>query len=412
MHQISQTDSHPVSGRLCLCGSILLLSILLIPTDRAVATLLPLPGREAVRLPVTAQGLPKARIAAAQKLGEKFSNSGLVEYLGPLAPIALSPFFGITCLSGMALFGGQNVSPDNPFLGEGSALRNPAVFWTFVFLTVLTSLPRFTKVSKPFAQALDQVEAWAGIITILVLKVMSDSSDAGGIEPDTIVLQAGFLSFTANSLLMIAAVINIVVINVVKFFFEMLIWITPIPFLDAAFEVANKAACAALIGVYAWSPTAATLINLVMFAACLLVFTWVKRREVFFRTILLDPILSFVFGGRGEPNSNRLIVFPKRAFGPFTTRAKCHLEPNEQGWLLTQKRLFRPAITYQIDRSTCQVSLEPGFITNAILLNGDPTSNLSFSQRYKDHLPELADMLKVPMIQPRMEPGGAQVEYG
>jgi len=409
MHDFSKPNSRPLSGRLCLCGSILLLSMLLIPTDRAIATVLPVDDHASVRMSVAGQRMSKAEVAAAQKLGEGFSNSKFVEYLGPLAPVALSPFFGITCLSGLALYGGQYVSPDNPFLGEGSALRNPAIFWTFLFLTVLTSLPRLTKVSKPFAQAMDQVETWAGIITLLVLRVMSGGFDSG-VEADTVVFQAGFLSFTAESLLMIASVINIVVINMVKFFFEMLIWITPIPFLDAVFEVANKTACAALVGVYAWSPTAATVINLMMFAVCVAVFGWVKRREVFFRTIMLDPILSHVFKGSGQPNDARLIVFPKRAFGPFKTRAKCRMEPNEQGWLLTQKRLLRPAVTHQIDRTKCQPSLEPGFLTNAILLNGEPTANLSFSQRYKDHLPTLAELLKVNIAEPRVQPTGARVE--
>lgn len=416
MHQLSQVESKPVSGKLCLCGSILLLSVLLVPIDRALATVVQAePDRSAetlnneLKFPVAAGGVSKAEVAAAQKFGEGLSNSKWVDYLGPLAPVALSPFFGIVCLSGMAMYGGQHVSPDNPFLGEGSALRNPALFWTFVFLTVLTSLPRLTKVSKPFAQAMDQVETWAGIITLLVLKVISSSGDPV-VEPDAFVLQAGFFSASADTLLMVASVINIVVINMVKFFFEMLIWITPIPFLDAVFEVANKSVCAGLMGIYAWSPTLATLINLVMFSACLLVFGWVKRREVFFRKVMFDPLLSFFFKGSGEPQAAKLTVFPKGAFGPFKARAKCVIEPNSDGWLLTQKRLFRPALTLQIEKSACQASLEPGFLTNSILLAGEPNANLSFSQKHNGHLQPLAELLKVSLQEPRPEPsGGAKV---
>ena len=310
----------------------------------------------------------------------------------------------------MALYGGQHVSPDNPFLGEDSALRNPILFWTFVFLTILTSLPRPTKVSKPFAQAMDQVETWAGIITILVLKVISISGDPG-IEPDAVVLQAGFLSASADTLLMVASVINIVVINMVKFFFEMLIWITPIPFLDAVFEVVNKTVCAGLIGIYVWSPTVATLINLVMFSACLMVFGWVKRREVFFRKIMFDPLLSFFFKGSGEPQFSKLTVFPKSAFGPFKARAKCVIEPNENGWRLTQKRLFRSGITLQVDRSRCKAAIASGFLTNALVLEGQPNANLSFSQKHNGHLQTLADLLKVSLKESQPAPAGANVEF-
>ena len=89
------------------------------------------------------------------------------EWLGPLAPIAISPFFGITCLAGMSQFGGDYL-PLNSFVSDNAALKSPVVFWIFLVLTVMTSVPRLTKVSKPVAQGLDQIETYAGIITILV----------------------------------------------------------------------------------------------------------------------------------------------------------------------------------------------------------------------------------------------------
>ncbi|MCA9201028.1 MAG: hypothetical protein KDA87_25990, partial [Planctomycetales bacterium] len=99
---------------------------------------------------------------AAARLSEHVSTS---EWLGPLAPVALSPFFGITCLSGMAIFG-EGWLPADHFLTRASTpLKNPVVFYSFLTLTVLTSVPRLSKVSKPFAQAVDQLEAYAGIIT-------------------------------------------------------------------------------------------------------------------------------------------------------------------------------------------------------------------------------------------------------
>lgn len=78
--------------------------------------------------------LSAAEIATAQQFGR---NLSVAEWLGPLAPVALSPFFGIACLSGMALFGGSWVSAGNPLLGTGSPLHNPGVFWAFLVLTLI-----------------------------------------------------------------------------------------------------------------------------------------------------------------------------------------------------------------------------------------------------------------------------------
>ena len=100
---------------------------------------------------------------------------GAMEWLGPLAPIAISPFFGLACLCGISQYG-DGWLPLNAFVSDNPVLQNPAVLWTFVILTVITSLPRLTKVSKPVGQAIDQLEAWSGIVAILVIRIASATS--------------------------------------------------------------------------------------------------------------------------------------------------------------------------------------------------------------------------------------------
>ena len=85
--------------------------------------------------------------------------------------------------------------PVNEFLSNNAVLKNPAVFWVFLVLTLLTSIPRFTKVSKPAAQAIDQLEAYAGIITIILLRVMMIPDDAPMAEAP-VAMQAGLFSVT------------------------------------------------------------------------------------------------------------------------------------------------------------------------------------------------------------------------
>ena len=254
-----------------------------------------------------ADELSSADIAAVQQFGDTL---GIADWLGPLAPVALSPFFGITCLSGMSLYGEGWISADNAFLGENSPLHNESVFWTFLVLTALTSVPRFTKVSKPVAQALDRVEAWAGIITLVVLKVLMSRGAPESVDlPEVAVMNAGVFSFSSDVLLIIAGAINIFVINAVKFFFEVLIWLTPLPTVDAIFEVCNKSLCAILMAIYGYSPTLATVINLAMFAIAALVFRWAYRRQIFFRTMLIDGAFS-LFAPKTTFEPQELTVFP------------------------------------------------------------------------------------------------------
>lgn len=328
--------------------------------------------------------ISESEITSAQQFGHSIS---IAEWLGPMAPVALSPFFGITCLSGMAMFGGEWISGGNPLLGSNSPLHNPAVFWTFLALTILTSVPRFTKVSKPFAQAVDQLESWSGIVTMITLRILMATAGETTEAPE--VALAGMLSVSTDVLMMVAAAINIAVINAVKFVFEVLIWLTPIPFMDAVFEVFNKSLCVGLMAVYAWSPPVATGINLVIFVSAAIVFSWVHRRQVYFQTILLDLLwATFV---KSHPGTS-ITVFPVAAIGTIKPRAKCYLQRSSSGWILRHRPWVRMPVSIPIaDGQTPAITR--GIFANSITFS-QPAVQLTFSRLYNSSLPELAENLK------------------
>ncbi len=342
---------------------------------------------EIARQAVSPESAPisEADITAAQQFGHSIT---VPEWLGPMAPVALSPFFGITCLSGMSLFGGTWISQTNPLLGDSSPLHNPAVFWTFLALTILTSIPRLTKVSKPFAQAVDQLESWSGIVTMITLRILMSSAGETAEVPD--VVHAGIFSVSTDVLMMFAAAINIFVINAVKFFFEVLIWLTPVPFLDAAFEVCNKTLCAVLMAVYAWSPALATALNLAMFAAAAIAFSWIHRRQVFFRTMMLD--LAWGMFSSPQPRAT-IAVFPVKPVGPIKARACCNLIRNESGWHLVHRPFLRSTICIPISDEQRPEILR-GIFTNTVTF-AEPAVQLTFSRLYNANLPELAEKLNV-----------------
>ena len=356
-------------------------------------------------------GLSASEVAAAQESVHAISEKlGLAEWLGPLAPIALSPFFGIALLSGLSLFGAGRFGIDNAFIGPESPLSNPLVFWGFLALALATSLPRLTKVSKPLAQAVDQLEAYAGIITLFALRLLT-----GG-EPDTevSVVQAGLFTTTLDGALMVAAAINVFVINAVKFFFEVLIWITPIPFVDALFEAANKGVCAGLVAVYAWSPAVATVINLSLLAICLLVFRWMYRRQVYYRTILYEQLRAWVTRTKVLPE--HLTVFPKDDFEPFQDRARCRFERTDDGWRLTQRRLLRAPLVLELPAATVTASVDRGLFTNTLSLRGADSMacDCSFGRRYNDRLVEVAERLQLALEDspPKLAQRGLKAEMG
>jgi hypothetical protein len=113
-------------------------------------------------------GQATADLAVADKVADAIPWS---EIMGPLAPIALSPFFGLACLSGISLLTTRGVLPDNSFLHGHPVLTHPSILMVFLALAVFTSLPRLTKVSKPLAQFCDFLETYAGVVAVIVVQV-------------------------------------------------------------------------------------------------------------------------------------------------------------------------------------------------------------------------------------------------
>jgi hypothetical protein len=309
------------------------------------------------------------------------------DWLGPMAPLALSPFFGITCLSGLAIWS-PDWMPGSGLLAQSTPLKNSTLFWVFAILTVFTSLPKLSKVSKPIAVVVDHVEAYAGIITLLVIRYMATSSQGSFVESDP-VLQAGILSFSLDALLYIAMIVNVIVINSVKFFFEFMIWITPIPLLDACFELANKTACAALISIYAFSPLLATVFNLILFVGCLVVLRWVNRRVKYFRHMIFDSVWPVLSRSYGDPRNDELVVFPSTDWNGFPTRTCLTLYRGQDGWVLRQSRFLRSPLELPLPPDA-RFRIEQGWMVNVLeIVTSEPT-RMSFSRRYQRRLDDLA----------------------
>ncbi len=311
------------------------------------------------------------------------------EWLGPMGAIALSPFFGITCLAGIAQFGEGTWLEHNHFISTNPVLKHPALFWTFLGLTILTSLPRLTKISKPIAQALDQVETYAGIITLIVIRVVSAVEQQGMDAEAVAVVQMGMFTLTYDVILMIAAVINIFVINTVRFFFEVLVWVTPIPAIDALFEAANKGVCAFLLAVYAFSPLAALTLNAVIFLACAVVFRWIWRRVDYARHVLSAFVWSTIGRRRYPVPEKEFVVFADGVIGPFPSRSRLLLRRTERGWSLVKPGWLRGERTWPLNDAK-SATIFPGLFAHRLEFQCSPPIRVIFSFRYSSDLDELA----------------------
>ncbi len=385
----------------------------------ATCVVLMITGSLSVRPAAAAEtsGYSKEDLAKDQEKGQKLIEKLPIEELGPLAPIAMSPFFGLACLSGTAIL----MPSDNVFLGGNEVLDNWLVFLLFSGLAVVTSVPRLVSTSKVFAEAMDRVETYAGIISYGVILM---AASQGQSEPEVAVYTAGVFSITYSGLLAIAAAVNIFVISTVRLFFELLVLISPIPTLDAMFECANKTVAGILAAIYAFNPMLAFTLNIILFLFCLIIFRWVNRRIKYLKAVLLEPFLlglvRRLLGRSGyDPDKSTvrklsrmiggidLVVrcFPMRKMGKIKVKDRCYLTFAADGVSLVKFTLLKPPLVKKLDAANLSNDIDEGLLAYSVMLDTDGKPvELVFGRVYTGKLDEIREKLRASKkIQPEMK---------
>ncbi len=327
----------------------------------------------AVVAPQIPLGIDAGTSAAGDAIAQQIATS---EWLGPLAPVALSPFFGLTVLSGIATYGPDWLQERSQLFSDGSMLNSPALFWTMAALSLLTSLPRLSKVSKPLALAAENLEAYSAVIILFAVRMFSAGGSPaneaslafsnGGFEAQMV--SAGFAGFTVDLLMSAVAALNVIVINGVKLFFEFFVWLIPFPTVDAMVETANKLACAALMSLYCFSPTAATAVNIFMLVACAMVFGWTYRRVRFYRHVIVGPVLAWLAPQWFAHRGTTIPGFCDEPTGGLPRYTPVLIERRADTSYLVRGRWWWR--TLRLDLSPCQTTTELGVIANQLRLMG------------------------------------------
>ena len=319
-------------------------------------------------------GLDLPTNGTAEQLAKQITAS---EWLGPLAPIALSPFFGIAVLSGVATYGPDFLQKQSGLIGDHSPMNNAYLFWVMATLALMTSLPRFSKVSKPFALAIENLESYASVIILITVKFLGSTLPASTSAQPELAL-AGFGTVPLDTLMSIAAAMNVIVINTVKLFFELMVWMIPVPAIDAALEISQKGVCVGLMGLYCYNPVLATLLNLLLLTICALLFGWIFRKTAYYRHLIISPVLAWLLPSYFAQRSHRFTAYCEHKIGglpaytPFTVR---QISPTEIE--VCGKWLWR-SFTHRFSHAA--VKRESGILADRLQLSDDQY-NLSLSHR-------------------------------
>lgn len=297
-------------------------------------------------------------------------NASLVESLSLLSPMAISPFWTLFITSFASTF---NIG--NDYIASNPMLDSVLVLSFSFLLVVITTLPNLMKVSKPIGLAAKFLENKAGYVIYILMMIVpyifvSDVSQYQGM------ITFGIFGIPFKVLLIIAlALPYFIVVMTVRYFLEIMVFLSPIPLFDAVLEILKKLFTVSLIVIYFLFPTFGFILSLLIFFVALLFFKKAKKLSNFFQYIYALPILYKLFNRQKELVSEKLPSRIKKKFPNASVAVKC-LTTKKIGNIPSKSIAW--LVKHDVDVYICQPkSLRPPTI---VRLSDYQTSQLQLSE--------------------------------
>lgn len=238
-----------------------------------------------------------------------YLNKKLLEVFGPLPAIASTPFLGLAVLTGTALLVDEPVFAkselrllqqirQNSLVHQAKQYVNWWVFGTFALLAGLTWLVNSGKIRGAFGKFVRIAEDIT--VGLIYLMIGADALAPNGLtasssELHASIVQAGLFSGfeSSTAILILAALISLVTMMLTRLALDVLIWLSPVPFIDLLFETCKVVFSLAFLAIYfLLSPLVAAILGIVLLVPCIILLPWAIRLLRFGYRIVICPILA------------------------------------------------------------------------------------------------------------------------
>jgi hypothetical protein len=193
-------------------------------------------------------------LAAAPPASQVFETAALV------APLGISPLLALAVMGGLAHHGYLSLPPSL------AALSFPVVWGGLMGLAALLHVGKSSKLTRPLAETVGTGESLMAVVAAFLLFVGPPASGP--------VVQAGA---AGTWWVATAATVAVVLVLALRTALDLLIWLSPIPLVDAAFELAKAVLTLGLALLVVVSPVAALICFAAMAIAAILLLRWVIR---------------------------------------------------------------------------------------------------------------------------------------
>lgn len=323
-------------------------------------------------------------------------NSNLVEQLAQVAPMSINPYTSVFATSVFSKFGYHNdYVSTHPFYNNWIVLVLSGIL--FFFTLIVRPAMATNQLTGTLVKADNWLENKAGLIIngiVVVLPTFFSSSPIG----DDVVIEAGFLSLSFNTvLILVASTYLLFVIMTVRLFIDFLIFLSPVPLIDTALQLSKVVLSIILCVISILSPITALVITLLMFGVSLLFLkqaTKLINRIVYF---IVYPILNSFRSKEkiltdGEGLS--ILVLTKTKTANFKQNKIVRLEKKGSKYNIAKSRFPFPKKIEELHLES--PSLSQTHIDTTLRAN--PNIELALNRSYHKFVDELSDELHAKII--------------
>jgi hypothetical protein len=266
-----------------------------------------LPALLAVALLLMGVAWAQAPLVPVQQHAVAVVGAGhlLQQVFGPMPAVAGTPFLGLAVLSGAALlsdtdFVRDSGSPfvrgfrDNALLAEARRYASPSLFLSLIALALLTYMANSGKIRGAVGKMLRAAEDSSVLVTYALLALVTLFGAAKAAPAPKVALM-GLWNVPTDILVTVGLAMALGVMMTVRFAFDVLIWLSPFPFIDFTFETLKKVLSLTFLGLYFLSPVAASSVGLLVLLPALFLYGWALRIFSFAFRIVLRPLFVRLF---------------------------------------------------------------------------------------------------------------------
>lgn len=321
-------------------------------------------------------------------------NSSLIDQFAQLAPMGINPYITIFLTSLCAKIGFHNdFVSTNPFFNNWFILILFGIL--FLFTALVGTVFKTNKATAPIGLADNYLSNHAALIIngfmMLAPTIFSDNPDH-----NEIVYQASFLSVSLKTVLVLSiSMYFLIIVMTVRFFIDILIFLSPIPLIDSALEIFKIVLSIVFVIISIVSPITSVVISVFMFLIAFLFYRRSVRLVTKTKYLIVYPILN-AFRKKEKIMTNgtslSILVYTNKNTSKLKKGKIVRLEERDNVFFLVKKRFLFPDIEEKISLENCFLSQNH---LDSILTNESGNLSLILNRSYHKFIDELAESLTI-----------------